>query len=68
MRPCLTWPRWKASWRCCARWWPNVTATGEHLAAQLQDTKAELKEAREDGLQLQSELLALARQDGKVKK
>jgi hypothetical protein len=20
------WPRWKASWRCCARWWPNVTA------------------------------------------
>ncbi len=46
----------------------SLTATGEHLAAQLQDTKAELKEAREDGRQLQTELLALARQDGKVKK
>ena len=46
----------------------RLTATGEHLAAQLQDTKAELKEAREDGRQLQVELLALARQDGKVKK
>ncbi|CAD6025047.1 KfrAs,Plasmid replication region DNA-binding N-term (plasmid) [Escherichia coli] len=46
----------------------RLTATGEHLAAQLQDTKAELKEAREDGRQLQTELLALARQDGKVKK
>ncbi|MIX29370.1 DNA-binding protein [Salmonella enterica subsp. enterica serovar Livingstone] len=46
----------------------RLTATGEHLAAQLQDTKAELKEAREDGRQLQAELLALARQDGKVKK
>lgn len=45
----------------------RLTATGEHLAAQLQDTKAELKEAREDGRQLQAELLALARQDGKVK-
>ncbi|EPF7077111.1 hypothetical protein [Escherichia coli] len=39
----------------------RLTATGEHLAA-------ELKEAREDGRQLQTELLALARQDGKVKK
>ncbi|WP_320699962.1 DNA-binding protein [Enterobacter bugandensis] len=46
----------------------RLTATGEHLAAQLQDTKTELKEAREDGRQLQTELLALARQDGKVKK
>ncbi|ECL5431440.1 DNA-binding protein [Escherichia coli] len=46
----------------------RLTATGEHLAAQLQDTKAELKESREDGRQLQAELLALARQDGKVKK
>ena len=46
----------------------RLTATGEHLAAQLQDTKAELKEAREDGRQLQAELLALARQDGRVKK
>ena len=46
----------------------RLTATCEHLAAQLQDTKAELKEAREDGRQLQTELLALARQDGKVKK
>ena len=46
----------------------RLTATGEHLAAQLQDTKAELKEAREDGRQLQTELLALARHDGKVKK
>lgn len=46
----------------------RLTATGEHLAAQLQDTKAELKEAREDGRQLQAELLALARQEGKVKK
>ncbi|MDU1953683.1 MAG: DNA-binding protein [Atlantibacter hermannii] len=46
----------------------RLTATGEHLAAQLQDTKAELKESREDCRQLQAELLALARQDGEVKK
>jgi chromosome segregation ATPase len=46
----------------------RLTATGEHLAAQLQDTKAELKETREDGRALQAELLALARHDGKVKK
>lgn len=46
----------------------RLTATGEHLAVQLQDTKAELKEAREDSRQLQAELLALARHDGKVKK
>ncbi|EAB4350106.1 hypothetical protein FG683_012420 [Salmonella enterica subsp. enterica serovar Senftenberg] len=46
----------------------RLTATGEHLAAQLQDTKAELKETREDGRALQAELLALARHDGKAKK
>ncbi|OSJ51761.1 KfrA protein [Salmonella enterica subsp. enterica serovar Newport str. SHSN003] len=46
----------------------RLTATGEHLAAQLQDTKAELKETREDGRALQVELLALARHDGKAKK
>ncbi|EPP3216857.1 DNA-binding protein [Salmonella enterica subsp. enterica serovar Orion] len=46
----------------------RLTATGEHLAAQLQDTKAELKETREDGRALQAELLVLARHDGKAKK
>ncbi|KAA0260927.1 DNA-binding protein [Hafnia alvei] len=49
----------------------RLTATGEHLAVQLQDTKAELKEAREDGRQLQAELLTLARAEpkgGKVTK
>lgn len=46
----------------------RLTATGEHLAAQLQDTKVELKETREDGRALQAELLALARHDGKAKK
>ncbi|MBM3072073.1 hypothetical protein GF617_12765, partial [Lelliottia sp. RWM.1] len=46
----------------------RLTATGEHLATQLQDTKAELKETREDGRALQAELLALARHDGKAKK
>lgn len=46
----------------------RLTATGEHLAAQLQDTKAELKETREDCRALQAELLALARYDGKAKK
>lgn len=44
----------------------RLTATGDHLTAQLRDTKTELKESREDGRQLQAELLALARQDGKV--
>lgn len=39
----------------------RLTATGEHLAA-------ELKETREDGRALQAELLALARHDGKAKK
>ncbi|MGR3184193.1 DNA-binding protein [Enterobacter cancerogenus] len=49
----------------------RLIATGEHLAAQLQDTKAELKEAREDGRKLQAELLTLARAEpkgGKVTK
>lgn len=49
----------------------RLTATCEHLAAQLQDTKTELKEAREDGRQLQAELLTLARAEpkgGKVTK
>lgn len=46
----------------------RLTATGEHLAAQLQDTRAELKESREDGRALQAELLNLARHDGKAKK
>ncbi|MNL37701.1 hypothetical protein D3C87_1598610 [compost metagenome] len=46
----------------------RLATTGEHLAAQLQDTRAELKESREDGRALQAELLALARGDGKVKK
>ncbi|KFB99274.1 hypothetical protein GTGU_04276 [Trabulsiella guamensis ATCC 49490] len=46
----------------------RLTATGEHLAAQLQDTRAELKETREDGRALQAELLALTRHDGKAKK
>ncbi|QXN65150.1 DNA-binding protein [Serratia fonticola] len=45
----------------------RLATTGEHLAAQLHDTKAELKESREDGRKLQAELLALARHDGKVK-
>nr|SAY46534.1 Uncharacterised protein [Serratia marcescens] len=43
----------------------RLTATGEHLAAQLQDTKAELKESREDGRKLQAELLTLARAEPK---
>lgn len=49
----------------------RLTATGEHLAAQLQDTKAELKGAREENRALQVELLNLARAEqkgGKVTK
>ncbi|HAL5940606.1 TPA: hypothetical protein H6S84_004186 [Escherichia coli] len=46
----------------------RLTATGEHLAAQLQDTKTELKGAREENRALQAELLTLVRQDGKTKK
>ncbi|WP_411752394.1 DNA-binding protein [Serratia sp. (in: enterobacteria)] len=41
----------------------RLTATGEHQAAQLQETKAELKSAREENRTLQGELLALARQE-----
>lgn len=39
----------------------RLTTTGEHLAGQLQETKAELKAAREDTRSLQAELLMLAR-------
>lgn len=46
----------------------RMNVTGEHLAAQLQETRAELKESREDGRALQAELLNLARHDGKTKK
>lgn len=45
----------------------RLTATGEHLAAQLKEEKAELKAAREEKRALQGELLALARQSGPVK-
>ncbi|WP_323612619.1 DNA-binding protein [Pectobacterium versatile] len=48
----------------------RLTATGEHQAAQLKETKAELKAAREETRTLQSELLGLARSaqhGGKVK-
>lgn len=41
----------------------RLTATGEHQAVQLQETKAELKSAREENRTLQGELLALARQE-----
>lgn len=40
----------------------RLTATNEHQAAQLQETKAELKGARDENRSLQGELLALARQ------
>jgi hypothetical protein len=46
----------------------RLTATGEHLAGQLKETKAELKASRDDSRTLQAELLTLARGDGKVKK
>lgn len=42
----------------------RLTATGEHLATQLKDTKAELKGAREETRTLQAELLTLARGAG----
>lgn len=45
--------------------------TGEHLAAQLKETKAELKGAREENRALQAELLTLVRAEpkgGKVAK
>lgn len=43
----------------------RLTATGEHLAAQLQDIKAELKESRTENRTLQGELLTLARAEPK---
>ncbi|MGK0603182.1 DNA-binding protein [Yokenella regensburgei] len=46
----------------------RLTATGEHLAAQLKETKAELKGTREENRNLQAELLMLARQEIKGKK
>lgn len=46
----------------------RLATTGEHLTAQLQETKAELKESRAENRTLQAELLALARDDGKTKK
>ena len=49
----------------------RLTATGEHLAAQLKETKGELKGAREETRALQTELLTLARAEpkgGKVTK
>ncbi|WP_337993713.1 DNA-binding protein [Pectobacterium carotovorum] len=45
----------------------RLTATGEHQAAQLKETKAELKTAREDSRALQAELLTLARGDTKTR-
>ncbi|MDR8644415.1 KfrAs [Klebsiella pneumoniae] len=39
----------------------RLTATGEHMTAQLKETKAELKGAREETRSLQAELLQLAR-------
>ncbi len=43
----------------------RLTATGEHLAAQLKETKGELKGAREENRALQAELLILARAESK---
>ena len=40
---------------------PRLTTTTEHLTAQLQETKAELKTARTETRPLQAELLTLAR-------
>lgn len=40
----------------------RLTATGEHLATQLKETKVELKGAHEETRTLQAELLTLARQ------
>lgn len=45
-----------------------LTDTGEHLSAQLQETRAKLKKSRENGRTMQGEQLALARHDGKMKK
>lgn len=43
----------------------RLTATGEHLTAQLKETKVELKSAREENRALQGELLTLARAEPK---
>lgn len=43
----------------------RLTATGEHQMAQLKETKAELKGAREENRALQAELLTLARAEPK---
>lgn len=43
----------------------RLSTAGEHLAAQLQDTKAELKESRTENRSLQAELLTLARAEPK---
>ncbi|EIY8010729.1 hypothetical protein MOF65_005303, partial [Salmonella enterica] len=40
----------------------------EHLSAQLQDSREEVKTLRAGEKALQAELLALARNDGKAKK
>ncbi|EAP9510962.1 hypothetical protein L1O59_005161 [Salmonella enterica] len=45
----------------------RLSATGEHLAAHLKETRAELKGAREENRALQAELLDLVRNDGKTK-
>ncbi|HID7510804.1 TPA: hypothetical protein ACXHW4_004730 [Enterobacter hormaechei] len=41
----------------------RLTATGEHQAEQLKETKAELKGARQENRALQAELLTLVRND-----
>ncbi|MET5964012.1 DNA-binding protein [Citrobacter amalonaticus] len=46
----------------------RLTATGEHLVAQLEDTKADLKGTREENRALQAELLSLARAEPKAGK
>lgn len=43
----------------------GLTATGEHQATQLAETRAELKEARKETRTLQAELLTLARGEPK---
>ncbi|AVX40599.1 MULTISPECIES: DNA-binding protein [Yersinia] len=46
----------------------RLTATGEHLTAQLKETKSELKESRAENRTLQAELLILARAEPKSAK
>lgn len=33
MRRWQRWPHWRANWRCCARWWPSVTACCRRCAS-----------------------------------